>query len=102
MKKAFQLVWRGLLPFLLIFARLTGTENWFAAGPLQQEQTPKKESEPGGPKQTESDTVIGPKKQAPPKKRAFLPRSLGRQAGRQLHAFRGDRAGYWRVARQTR
>jgi len=68
MTKSFQLVGRGLLAFLLVFALLTATESWFAAGPLQQEQTPKKESEPGGPKQTENDTVIGPKKQAPPKK----------------------------------
>ena len=74
MRKLFQLVWRGVLPVLLIFALLTTTENWFAAGPLQQEQTPKKESEPGGPKQTESDTVIGPKKQAPPKKKRISPK----------------------------
>ena len=74
MRKLFQLVWRGVLPVLLIFALLTATENWFAAGPLQQEQTPKKESEPGGPKQTESDTVIGPKKQAPPKKKRISPK----------------------------
>ena len=51
MKKAFQHVWRGLLAVLLILALLTTTENWFAAAPLQ-EQTPKKDSEPGGPKQT--------------------------------------------------
>ena len=74
MTKAFQPVWRGLLAFLLILTLLTATENWFAAGPLQQEQTPKKESEPGGPKQTESDTVIGPKKQAPPKKKRISPK----------------------------
>jgi VWFA-related protein len=74
MTKTFQLVGRGLLASLLIFALLTASENWFAAGPLQQEQTPKKESEPGGPKQTESDTVIGPKKQAPPKKKRISPK----------------------------
>jgi VWFA-related protein len=74
MTKVFQLVWRGLLAFLLILSLLTATENWFVAGPLQQEQTPKKESEPGGPKQTESDTVIGPKKQAPPKKKRISPK----------------------------
>ena len=73
MKKAFQHVWRGLLAVLLILALLTTTENWFAAAPLQ-EQTPKKDSEPGGPKQTESDTVIGPKKQAPPKKKRISPK----------------------------
>ena len=74
MTKAFQPVGRGLLASLLIFALLIASENWFAAGPLQQEQTPKKESEPGGPKQTESDTVIGPKKQAPPKKKRISPK----------------------------
>ena len=74
MRKSFQPVWRGLLAFVLVLALLTVTENWFAAGPLQQEQTPKKESEPGGPKQTESDTVIGPKKQAPPKKKRISPK----------------------------
>ena len=74
MTKAFQPVRRGLLASLLIFALLIASENWFAAGPLQQEQTPKKESEPGGPKQTESDTVIGPKKQAPPKKKRISPK----------------------------
>ena len=74
MTKAFQPVGRGLLASLLVFALLTASENWFAAGPLQQEQTPKKESEPGGPKQTESDTVIGPKKQAPPKKKRISPK----------------------------
>ena len=74
MTKAFQPVRRGLLASLLIFALLIASENWFAAGPLQQEQTPKKGSEPGGPKQTESDTVIGPKKQAPPKKKRISPK----------------------------
>ena len=74
MTKAFQPVGRGLLASLLFFALLIASENWFAAGPLQQEQTPKKESEPGGPKQTESDTVIGPKKQAPPKKKRISPK----------------------------
>ncbi|HET6962949.1 MAG TPA: VWA domain-containing protein [Terriglobia bacterium] len=74
MTKAFQPVGRGLLASLLIFALLIASENWFAAGPLQQEQTPKKESETGGPKQTESDTVIGPKKQAPPKKKRISPK----------------------------
>lgn len=74
MTKAFQPVRRGLLASLLIFALLIASENWFAAGPLQQEQTPKKEPEPGGPKQTESDTVIGPKKQAPPKKKRISPK----------------------------
>ena len=74
MTKAFQTVGRGLLASLLIFALLIASENWFAAGPLQQEQTPKKGSEPGGPKQTESDTVIGPKKQAPPKKKRISPK----------------------------
>jgi len=74
MTKAFQPVGRGLLASLLIFALLIASENWFAAGPLPQEQTPKKESEPGGPKQTESDTVIGPKKQAPPKKKRISPK----------------------------
>ena len=74
MTKAFQPVGRGLLVSLLIFALLIASENWFAAGPLQQEQTPKKGSEPGGPKQTESDTVIGPKKQAPPKKKRISPK----------------------------
>jgi len=74
MTKSFQPVGRGLLASLLVFALLTASENWFAAGPLQQEQTPKKESEPGGPKQTESDTVIGPKKQAPPKKKRISPK----------------------------
>ena len=74
MTKAFKPVWRGLLAVLLILTLLTATENWFAAGPLQQEQTPKKESGPGGPKQTESDTVIGPKKQAPPKKKRISPK----------------------------
>jgi len=74
MTKAFQPLGRGLLASLLVFALLTASENWFAAGPLQQEQTPKKESEPGGPKQTESDTVIGPKKQAPPKKKRISPK----------------------------
>jgi VWFA-related protein len=74
MTKAFQPVGRGLLASLLIFALLIASENWFAAGPLQQEQTPKKDSEPGGPKQTESDTVIGPKKQAPPKKKRISPK----------------------------
>ena len=74
MMKAFQPVGRGLLASLLIFALLIASENWFAAGPLQQEQTPKKGSEPGGPKQTESDTVIGPKKQAPPKKKRISPK----------------------------
>jgi VWFA-related protein len=74
MTKALKPVWRGLLAVLLILTLLTATENWFAAGPLQQEQTPKKESEPGGPKQTESDTVIGPKKQAPPKKKRISPK----------------------------
>src|SRR6185295_19919400 len=73
MTKAFQHVWRGLLASLLILTLLTATEKWFAAGPLQ-EQTPKKESGPGGPKQTESDTVIGPKKQAPPKKKRISPK----------------------------
>ena len=74
MTKVFQPVGRGLLASLLVFALLTASENWFAAGPLQQEQTPKKEPEPGGPKQTESDTVIGPKKQAPPKKKRISPK----------------------------
>jgi len=74
MTKAFQQVWRGLLAVLLILTLLTATENWFVADPLQQEQAPKKESEPGGPKQTESDTVIGPKKQAPPKKKRISPK----------------------------
>ena len=74
MTKAFQPVGRGLLASLVIFALLIASENWFAAGPLQQEQTPKKGSEPGGPKQTESDTVIGPKKQAPPKKKRISPK----------------------------
>jgi len=74
MTKALQPVGRGLLASLLIFALLIASGNWFAAGPLQQEQTPKKESEPGGPKQTESDTVIGPKKQAPPKKKRISPK----------------------------
>ena len=74
MRKAFQTVGRGLLASLLILALLIASENWFAAGPLQQEQTPKKGSEPGGPKQTESDTVIGPKKQAPPKKKRISPK----------------------------
>ena len=74
MTKVFQPVGRGLLASLLVFALLTASENWFAAGPLQQEQTPKKESEPGGPRQTESDTVIGPKKQAPPKKKRISPK----------------------------
>jgi VWFA-related protein len=74
MRKAFQTVGRGLLASLLILALLMASENWFAAGPLQQEQTPKKGSEPGGPKQTESDTVIGPKKQAPPKKKRISPK----------------------------
>jgi len=74
MTKAFQPVGRGLLASLLIFALLIASGNWFAAGPLQQGQTPKKESEPGGPKQTESDTVIGPKKQAPPKKKRISPK----------------------------
>ncbi len=41
---------------------------------LQQEQSQEKKSEPGGPKQTESDTVIGPKKQAPPKKKRISPK----------------------------
>ena len=35
---------------------------------------PEKKSEPVGPKQTESDTVIGPKKQAPPKKKRISPK----------------------------
>jgi VWFA-related protein len=74
MTKAFQPVWRGLLAVLLILTLLTATENWFVAGPLQQEQTPKKESEPGGPKAAENDTVIGPKKQAPPKKKRISPK----------------------------
>lgn len=74
MKESFQLVRRGLLAFLLIFALLSATEDWFAAGPLQQEQAPEKKSEPGGPKQAESDTVIGPKKQAPPKKKRISPK----------------------------
>jgi VWFA-related protein len=74
MTKTFQVVGRGLIASLLVLALLTASENWFAAGPLQQEQTPKKESEPGGPRQTESDTVIGPKKQAPPKKKRISPK----------------------------
>src|SRR5262245_31880007 len=74
MTKAFQQVWRGLLAVLLILTLLTATENWFAADPLQQEQAPEKKTEPGGPKQTESDTVIGPKKQAPPKKKRISPK----------------------------
>lgn len=74
MKESFQLVRRGLLAFLLIFALLSATEDWFAAGPLQQEQAPEKKSEPRGPKQAESDTVIGPKKQAPPKKKRISPK----------------------------
>jgi VWFA-related protein len=74
MKESFQFVRRGLLAFLLIFALLSATEDWFAAGPLQQEQAPEKKSEPRGPKQAESDTVIGPKKQAPPKKKRISPK----------------------------
>src|SRR5262245_59396335 len=74
MTKAFQSAGRGWLVSLLIFALLTASENWFAERPLQQEQAPKKESETGGPKQTESDTVIGPKKQAPPKKKRISPK----------------------------
>jgi VWFA-related protein len=57
-----------------MLALLAVSDGRFAAGPLQQEQAPEKKSEPGGPKQAESDTVIGPKKQAPPKKKRISPK----------------------------
>src|SRR5689334_14669479 len=74
MREPFQFVWRRLFASVLVFALLAGSEKWFAAGPLQQEQTQEKKPEPGGPKQTENDTVIGPKKQAPPKKKRISPK----------------------------
>jgi len=74
MKELFRLRWRGVLTFFLTFALLMAGEGWFSAGPWQQEQSPEKKSEPVGPKQTESDTVIGPKKQAPPKKKRISPK----------------------------
>src|SRR5215510_201595 len=72
MRASFPFVWRRSLVVLLTLALLVGTRHWFAASP--QEQTPEKKTEPGGPKQTESDTVIGPKKQAPPKKKRISPK----------------------------
>ena len=74
MRKSFPFICRRFFASLLVFSLLVATENWFAAGPWQQEQPPKKEPEAGGPKQTESDTVIGPKKQAPPKKKRISPK----------------------------
>ena len=73
MKELFQFGWRGIFTFVLTFALLTASDGRFSAGPWQQEQ-PEKKSEPVGPKQTESDTVIGPKKQAPPKKKRISPK----------------------------
>ena len=72
MRELFQFGRRGVFTFVVIFAMLTATEGWFSAGPWQ-EQSQEKKSEPAGPKQTESDTVIGPKKQAPPKKKRISP-----------------------------
>ena len=73
MRELFQFGRRGVFTFVVIFAMLTATEGWFSAGPWQ-EQSQEKKSEPAGPKQTESDTVIGPKKQAPPKKKRISPK----------------------------
>lgn len=74
MRKSFQFDWRGLLVSLLILALLTVREGGFVAGPLPQEQNQEKKPETAGPRQAESDTVIGPKKQAPPKKKRISPK----------------------------
>jgi VWFA-related protein len=74
MKELFRLGWRSSFTFFLTLALLTAGDGWFSAGPWQQEQSQQKKSEPVGPKQTESDTVIGPKKQAPPKKKRISPK----------------------------
>jgi VWFA-related protein len=74
MRESFPFGLRRLLACLLTLVLLVGTQHWFAASPSPQEQTPEKKTEPGGPKQTENDTVIGPKKQAPPKKKRISPK----------------------------
>jgi len=74
MRKVFQFGWCALLVFLLSLGLLVGTGGWFAARPLQEENAPEKKPDAVGPKQTESDTVIGPKKSAPPKKKRISPK----------------------------
>lgn len=74
MRGSIQNVWRGLIVFVVVFGMLMATDSWFAAGAAQQGEAPEKETGTQGPKQTESDTIIGPKKQAPPKKKRISPK----------------------------
>lgn len=59
--------------FLALWLALSPISGSLSAAPLQETPAEKRE-EKGGPKQTESDTVIGPKKQAPPKKKRITPK----------------------------
>ncbi|MCI0418348.1 MAG: VWA domain-containing protein [Acidobacteria bacterium] len=65
---------RVFLSCLLALSSLASAGDSLSAGALQQEQAQDKKVEQGGPKQEESDTVIGPKKQAPPKKKRITPK----------------------------
>jgi Ca-activated chloride channel homolog len=63
---------RIVLSLVLVFCLLLPRS--LSARPPQQEPAQEKPAEKGGPSQAESDTVVGSKKQQPPKKKRITPK----------------------------
>lgn len=72
--RSFQILIRISLSLLLLISGLAPGWSRVPARPLLQEQTQEKKPESGGPRLAETDTVIGSKKQAPPKKKRITPK----------------------------
>jgi Ca-activated chloride channel homolog len=78
MKKQLHTLFRIFLSQALVISSFTMGLLSLSAGPLQQEpaqkQKEEQKAEQGGPKQAETDTLIGPKKQQVPKKKRITPK----------------------------
>lgn len=72
MEKRFQILLRLALSLILGSSPLTSSWAGLSARPLQEQ--PENKTEQGGPRQTETDTVIGTRKPAPPKKKRVTPK----------------------------
>jgi Ca-activated chloride channel homolog len=77
-KKQLHILWRTFLSQVLMISSFTMGLLYLSADPLQQEpvqnQKEEQKTEQGGPKQSETDTLIGPKKQQVPKKKRITPK----------------------------
>ncbi len=77
-KKQLHILLRTFLSQVLMISSFTMGLLYLSADPLQQEpvqnQKEEQKTEQGGPKQSETDTLIGPKKQQVPKKKRITPK----------------------------